>query len=110
MDFLNVMRLKILIISILITAWTWIPVSAAAQADKGKEQNVLFLTSYENGHQWSDTILDGIKSVVAESGLNIDFHIEYKGWIYTQTRKNDRQPVQNPSLFVLFEASGLGWY
>ena len=50
---------------------------AFAKSENAKKINLLYLNSYENGYHWSDTILDGIKSVVGKSGLNIDLHIEY---------------------------------
>jgi PAS domain S-box-containing protein len=53
------------------------PVAATAKRDSNTKINLLHLNSYEYGYQWSDTILDGIKSVVTQSGLNISLHIEY---------------------------------
>lgn len=51
--------------------------SVSAQTESRKKINMLYLNSYENGYGWSDTILEGIKSVIAESGLNIHLNIEY---------------------------------
>lgn len=51
-------------------------ISSTAMAEKEK-RNVLFLNSYQNGYAWSDGILDGARSVLAESGVPIDLHIEY---------------------------------
>ncbi len=48
----------------------------AAQAEKPK-RNVLYLNSYHNGYQWSDSILDGVRSVLDESPYKIDLQIEY---------------------------------
>ena len=53
------------------------PAAAFAKRDTTTKINLLYLNSYEYGYQWSDTILDGIKSVVDQSGLNIALHIEY---------------------------------
>ncbi len=39
--------------------------------------NVLILNSYEHGYAWSDNIVDGIRSVFAESGLPMAIQIEY---------------------------------
>jgi PAS domain S-box-containing protein len=52
-------------------------VMAQTNPDSARKKNVLYLNSYENGYQWSDTILDGFKSVIAQSGFTIDLHIEY---------------------------------
>ncbi len=51
--------------------------SASAQTETRKKINLLYLNSYENGYGWSDTILEGIKSVIAGSGRNIHLNIEY---------------------------------
>jgi PAS domain S-box-containing protein len=59
---------------VMLSAW---PLDVWAQSDGRKKINMLYLNSYENGYQWSDTILEGIKSVIAESGRYIDLNIEY---------------------------------
>lgn len=51
--------------------------TASAQSEDDKKINLLYLNSYENGYQWSDTVLEGIKSILQHSGMNIDLHIEY---------------------------------
>lgn len=51
--------------------------SVSAQTESRKKINLLYLNSYENGYGWSDTILEGIKSVLADSGRNIHLNIEY---------------------------------
>lgn len=53
------------------------PFSAAAQTEGRKKYNLLFLNSYENGYLWSDTIIEGIRSVLIESGRGFDLNIEY---------------------------------
>jgi len=47
-----------------------------AQAEKPKK-SVLYLSSYHNGYRWSDSILEGIRSVLNESEYKIDLQIEY---------------------------------
>jgi PAS domain S-box-containing protein len=54
-----------------------LPPTVSAQTESRKKINLLYLNSYENGYRWSDTILEGIKSVIAESGRNIHLNIEY---------------------------------
>lgn len=39
--------------------------------------NVLYLNSYHNGYEWSDSIFDGVRDTFAESGRNIYLQIEY---------------------------------
>lgn len=51
--------------------------SVFAQTESRKKINLLYLNSYENGYGWSDTILEGIKSVIAGSGRDIHLDIEY---------------------------------
>ena len=46
------------------------------QAEKSKK-NILYLNSYHNGYQWSDSILNGVRSVLDESQYKIDLQIEY---------------------------------
>ena len=41
------------------------------------KRNILYLNSYHNGYQWSDTILNGVRSVLDESPYKIDLQIEY---------------------------------
>jgi PAS domain S-box-containing protein len=53
------------------------PFSAMAQTEDRKKYNLLFLNSYENGYLWSDTIIEGIKSVLVENGHGFDLNIEY---------------------------------
>ncbi|MEJ2153840.1 MAG: ABC transporter substrate binding protein [Desulfobacteraceae bacterium] len=67
----------LLLIVILAAAGIAYGSAEASQGEKTKKINMLYLNSYEAGYQWSDTILDGIKSVVHKSGLHIDLYIEY---------------------------------
>lgn len=39
--------------------------------------NILYLNSYHNGYEWSDSIFDGVRDTFAESGRNIYLQIEY---------------------------------
>ncbi len=47
-----------------------------AWADKIR-RNVLYFNSYQNGYQWSDEILQGLRSAFATSDFNVDLQIEY---------------------------------
>jgi len=40
-------------------------------------KNVLFFNSYQNGYQWSDEILEGVRAAFAKSDFNVDLQIEY---------------------------------
>ncbi|MBG0789812.1 MAG: response regulator [Desulfovibrionaceae bacterium] len=40
-------------------------------------KSVLYLNSYHHGYQWSDSIMDGVRSVLAGSQYKIDLQIEY---------------------------------
>jgi PAS domain S-box-containing protein len=46
-------------------------------ADNSDRQNVFYLNSYSNGYIWSDSLMEGLKSVFAKSEANIALHIEY---------------------------------
>ena len=84
------MKIKALIITIVVGISLGVTGTAPAQTESSKKINLLYLNSYENGYQWSDTILEGIKSVVNQSNLNIDLHIEYMDTKirYDQTVRN----------------------
>ena len=60
------------------------------------KKNVLYVNSYHNGYQWSDEILDGIRSVLAASNYKIDLQIEYM-----DTKKYNYDHI-NKSLFKLY--------
>lgn len=51
------------------------PLSLATASPENK--NVLYLNSYHHGYQWSDQLLEGIRSVVDESNYKVDLQIEY---------------------------------
>ncbi|MHC1789592.1 PAS domain S-box protein [Solidesulfovibrio sp.] len=51
-------------------------VPMAARAEKIRK-NVLFFNSYQNGYQWSDEILAGVREAFAKSDFNVDLQIEY---------------------------------
>lgn len=69
---------------------------AFAQNENKKKINLLYLNSYEYGYQWSDTILEGIKSVLKQSELIIDLHIEYMD---TKIRYNQKVKMH---LFAIY--------
>ena len=47
-----------------------------ARAEKVRK-NVLYFNSYQNGYQWSDEILAGLRDAFATSEYNVDLQIEY---------------------------------
>ncbi len=65
-------KLKYIITILLLVSL--LPINAWAEKPK---RNVLYLNSYHNGYQWSDTILNGVRSVLDESPYKIDLQIEY---------------------------------
>ena len=48
-----------------------------ARAQDEQKINVLYLNSYHNGYQWSDSIFDGVRDTFRQSGKNIYLQIEY---------------------------------
>jgi len=62
--------------NILISLSLLLLLPVAAQAEKAKK-TVLYINSYHHGYQWSDSILDGIRSVLDESEFKIDLQVEY---------------------------------
>ncbi|MHC1710753.1 MAG: PAS domain S-box protein [Solidesulfovibrio sp.] len=50
--------------------------SVQAQTEKIRK-NVLYFNSYQNGYQWSDEILAGVRSTLEQSAFNVDLQIEY---------------------------------
>lgn len=71
------------IVSILLTVISFILFSClSAFSDTGNEKsgdkkNILYINSYHNGYQWSDEILNGIRSGLMNSDYKIDLQIEY---------------------------------
>ena len=67
----------------LVRRWlSWLVVAAVflaarAEAETVVRKNVLYLNSYQNGYQWSDEILQGIREGLAQSTFNVDLQIEY---------------------------------
>lgn len=51
-------------------------VPGPARADKIRK-NVLYFNAYQNGYQWSDDILTGLREAFAASDFNVDLQIEY---------------------------------
>ena len=62
----------------------------------GTKKNILYLNSYHHGYRWSDEILEGIRSVIEESGNHIGLQIEYM-----DTKKYNYSQIKN-SLFTLY--------
>ena len=50
--------------------------TSPARAEKIRK-NVLFFNAYQNGYQWSDEILAGVREAFAASDFNVDLQIEY---------------------------------
>lgn len=48
-----------------------------ASAQDEPKKNVLFINSYHNGYEWSDTILDGARDAFRQSKKNVYLQIEY---------------------------------
>lgn len=61
-------------------------------------KSVLYLNSYHDGYQWSDTILSGIRSELAEGKYKIDLQIEYM-----DTKKFNIEEVIE-DLLILYKA------
>ena len=72
---MRILKYFLLILSLVMAMPLW-GSSAVAQPEKAKK-NVLYLNSYHNGYQWSDRILEGVRSVLDESEYKIDLQIEY---------------------------------
>ncbi|SOB60740.1 PAS/PAC sensor hybrid histidine kinase [Pseudodesulfovibrio profundus] len=51
-----------------------VPCAAAAEKEK---KNILYLNSYHHGYEWSDAILEGVRSVLDESDYKINLQVEY---------------------------------
>jgi len=50
---------------------------SSALASEEKKINVLYINSYHNGYEWSDSIFDGVRETFQKSGKNIYLQIEY---------------------------------
>ncbi len=46
-------------------------------ADAAEKKTVLYLNSYHDGYQWSDSILDGVRTELGKSSYKIDLQVEY---------------------------------
>jgi len=51
--------------------------SVQAHAQDEQKINILYLNSYHNGYEWSDSIFDGVRDAFRSSGKNIYLQIEY---------------------------------
>lgn len=74
-DHVRAAKHAFLLLGLIAAVFLW-GASAHAQSEKPKK-NVLYLNSYHNGYQWSDSILEGVRSVLDESNYKIDLQIEY---------------------------------
>jgi len=54
-----------------------IALPASPSYGDNEKKNVLFLNSYHNGYHWSDGLLEGVRTVLAQSEHKIDLQIEY---------------------------------
>ena len=61
-----------LLLTFLLSPWT----SPELYGDTEKK-TILYLNSYHDGYQWSDTILDGIRKEIERSPYNIELQVEY---------------------------------
>ena len=52
----------------------FLPSFSLAVQDK---KNVLYLNSYHNGYKWSDSLLEGVRTVLNNSNYKVDLQIEY---------------------------------
>ncbi len=50
--------------------------SPSADGESNKK-TILYINSYHDGYQWSDTILEGIRTELALSRFNIELQVEY---------------------------------
>lgn len=48
-----------------------------ASAQEEQKINILYLNSYHNGYEWSDSIFEGVRATFRKSGKNIYLQIEY---------------------------------
>jgi PAS domain S-box-containing protein len=72
---------------ILTITFLWTDVSSGYTEKK----HVLFLNSYHNGYQWSDGLLNGVRSVLTNSEPRVDLQIEYmdtKKFLYRDVSQN----------------------
>lgn len=61
-------------IFVFIALFCLVPVPAKAEKVK---KTVLYINSYHHGYQWSDSILEGVRSVLDASEFKIDLQVEY---------------------------------
>ncbi|HML59432.1 MAG TPA: PAS domain S-box protein [Solidesulfovibrio sp.] len=60
-------------------------------------KNVLYFNSYQNGYQWSDEILGGIREAFSLSDFNVDLQIEY------MDSKKYTDPVLRGMLYAFYK-------
>jgi PAS domain S-box-containing protein len=61
------------------------------------KKNVLYLNSYHDGYQWSDQVLEGVRSVLLESNFKVDLQIEYM-----DAKKYNYEYIK-PRLYTLYK-------
>ena len=81
---IQVCPLFLLILSILL-------VPGASNAEKAKK-TILYLNSYHNGYEWSDSEYSGIRSRLEKSPYKIDLQVEY-----LDAKRYNTEPVLHPS-------------
>jgi len=64
----------LLLLVLILIGCPWTTPAAHAESDK---KTILYLNSYHDGYQWSDTILDGIRNELARSSFKIELQVEY---------------------------------
>ena len=65
-----------ILILILFIIYAYVPSFVFAASPEEKEiKNVLVVNSYHSGYEWSDSIMQGIQSVLGDNNFNV--HIEY---------------------------------
>ncbi len=68
---------KVIALMLLIFSLTSYLTIGAMAAALPQQRNVLILNSYNKGHKWTDSIVAGIESVFAKSGVQTNLYYEY---------------------------------
>ena len=53
------------------------PQTSPSADGESNKKTILYINSYHDGYQWSDTILEGIRTELALSKFNIELQVEY---------------------------------
>ncbi|TWI67226.1 PAS domain S-box-containing protein [Desulfobotulus alkaliphilus] len=75
MTFFSIKRSLLPIKTGLLSLFLVLLISFSVQADIKKR--VLYLNSYEDGYAWSDTLLEGLRSVLEAAPYRVNLHVEY---------------------------------